>query len=630
MRTNLPFIFGLLRRLALTLLPVVTTVCIVQAAQADSTIVLNANDLQQRIDGFGASSAWLGGAVRQYPTGQQNQILDLLFSPTTGAGLSLLRQRIPYDLEPSPGRFDFSGDDDILWLSKQAAQRGMTQVWSTPWSPPAWMKTNGDVNNGGELAPAHYQDYADYLAAYVRHEQAVLGSVFGAISLQNEPDFNASYESCLWSGAQFHDFLKGYLIPTFRRDQISTSLILPENSQWSDEKASETLKDPYTAGYVGVVATHVYGGTIAPFADARAAGKPVWETEVSNLGGDDSSMADGLTWAVNIHQCLTIANASAWHYWWLWTTPGAGQGSGQGVMNLNTDNMTYTVNKRLWTIGNFSRFVRPGFQRLTLSSDQPESNIYASAFRDPLTGKIAIVVINNTDAPANITVKTPVFSLANVTPYRTSATENLAPLSPIAVAGGQFITPTPPRSVTTYIGRGVVSNLAGAIRVRAGGTATGNFLDDVDYSGGTSFAATAAVDTSGVAQAAPMSVYQTQRYGRFLYTFPGLKPRTTYTVRLHFAETYWSLPRQRAFNVAINRQVVLKDFDALKAAGGPNRAVVETFMVNTGAATMIALQFTNGAADNAMVSGIEILPGGQSVAKQTSDTSLTEGRGKDR
>ena len=73
-----------------------------------------------------------------------------------------------------------------------------------------------------------------------------------------------------------------------------------------------TLNDATTASYLGIVATHAYSGTITPYANAQNKGKPLWETEVSSFGGFDGSITDGLYWAANIHQFLTVANASAW------------------------------------------------------------------------------------------------------------------------------------------------------------------------------------------------------------------------------------------------------------------------------------------------------------------------------
>ncbi len=86
-----------------------------------------------------------------------------------------------------------------------------------------------------------------------------------------------------------------------------------------------------------------------------------------------------------------------------------------------------------------------------------------------------------------------------------------------------------------------------------------------------------AIDTTGVTNPAPQRVYQTERYGNFTYTIPGLTPGASYTVRLHFAENYWTSAGSRLFNVSINGTQVLTNFDIVAAAGGRNKAIVKEF-----------------------------------------------------
>ncbi len=141
--------------------------------------------------------------------------------------------------------------------------------------------------------------------------------------------------------------------------------------------------------------------------------------------------------------------------------------------------------------------------------------------------------------------------------------------------------------------------------VNAGGAATGSFVADEDYSGGTSYSTTASINTSGVSNPAPQAVYQTERYGNFTYTLPNLIPGAQYTVRLHFAEIYWTSSGQRLFNVSINGQQVLSNFDIYAAAGGADKAIVEQYTATADARGQVAIQFTT-VKDNAKVSGIEV------------------------
>ncbi|MCW3099421.1 MAG: coagulation factor 5/8 type domain protein, partial [Chthonomonadaceae bacterium] len=83
-----------------------------------------------------------------------------------------------------------------------------------------------------------------------------------------------------------------------------------------------------------------------------------------------------------------------------------------------------------------------------------------------------------------------------------------------------------------------------------------------------------------------------QRYGNFAYNMPGLTPGASYTVRLHFAESYFSTAGQRFFNVAINGATVLANFDIATVAGGVNKALVEQFTATADSSGNITITFT--------------------------------------
>jgi hypothetical protein len=148
---------------------------------------------------------------------------------------------------------------------------------------------------------------------------------------------------------------------------------------------------------------------------------------------------------------------------------------------------------------------------------------------------------------------------------------------------------------------------SGSIRIDSGGGAVGSFISDTDYRGGHRSSTGHSIDTSGVSNPAPQSVYQTERYGNFTYTIPHLNPGVAYTVRLDFAEIYWNGPGMRLFNVNIGGNQVLTNFDVFAVAGGKYKAVAESFTAVADANGNITIQFIT-VRDNAMVSGIEILP----------------------
>ena len=158
-----------------------------------------------------------------------------------------------------------------------------------------------------------------------------------------------------------------------------------------------------------------------------------------------------------------------------------------------------------------------------------------------------------------------------------------------------------------------------AYRVNIGGAAVSPFTADQFFSGGTISTTTAPVATTGIANAAPVGVYQSGRYGTFSYTIPGLSSGTSYTVRLHFAEIYWTGVGQRAFNVSLNGAQVLTNFDIVAQAGGANKAVVRDFNATANGLGQIVVQYTT-VSDNAFANGIEILGTSGSVADTQAPT----------
>ena len=196
------------------------------------TCTVNWNEERQVIQGFGGSGAFHQAAnLMTFSEREQEIILDLLFSQERGIGLSIVRNIIgdggdwgeeidgpTPTIEPEEGVWNWSGDEDQIWLMKEAERRGCTRFVSTVWSPPAWMKTNNSVIKGGELRPDKYQAFAEYLANYVRGYKEHHGLEIYAISPANEPDLTTSYSSCRWTGEQLRDFIKNHLTPTLQRE----------------------------------------------------------------------------------------------------------------------------------------------------------------------------------------------------------------------------------------------------------------------------------------------------------------------------------------------------------------------------------------------------------------------------
>jgi glucuronoarabinoxylan endo-1,4-beta-xylanase len=225
----------------------------------------------------------------------------------------------------------------------------------------------------------------------------------------------------------------------------STKIVLPEDEHWETTLYSATMNNAAEATNVSIVACHNYDGNNIPAAlptydNPNAA---LWETEVSTIGGTfDGSISNAVYWAGRIHLFMTTANANAWHFWWLIS----GNPDNEGLTDING----YPA-MRMYALGNFSRFVLPGFYRIGASGNAYTS---VSAYANTNSGNFAIVAINaNSNTVVQQTFDLTNFNAASVTPWITSGTYSLVNQAPVAVANSSFTYSLPPLSVVTFAGQ---------------------------------------------------------------------------------------------------------------------------------------------------------------------------------
>lgn len=424
----------------------------------------------QRIDGFGASSAWSSSATMTpaiaglfFSTNNNVPYTNTVgvVSTNNGAGFSLLRNHIYYATTTAASGVPSTTETVFM----QLAQGYGARVWSTPWTPWSGFKSTNDLYDEGKATDAGLYggsylgngnnitnlNYASQLANYVSTMKSTYGVNLYAISIQNEPDvFVTNYEACQWSNTQIHDFVTNLYIALSAKGVASTKIILPEDDVWETNMLVNAMSDPAVSPDVGIVACHDYGNTPpndvpAPLPTYSNPNAATWETETAILSGsDDTGITNALYWANRIHLFMTVAQVNAWHFWWM--VPGA--------LNLLDANSTPT--KRLFAIGQFSRFVRPNYYRIAATN---AGSVLVSAYKSTNSLNYAIVAINSN--PTNLTQT---FSLNNfpggsvVTPWITSSNLSLAPQSSIAVTNSSFTYTLPAMSIVTFAG--IATNVA--------------------------------------------------------------------------------------------------------------------------------------------------------------------------
>jgi glucuronoarabinoxylan endo-1,4-beta-xylanase len=426
------------------------------AAPVVYNCVVDWTNVHQRIDGFGASSAWrsswtpaLANMFFSTNSGTGVSLDGTTNYSFVGIGLSMLRSRIVPDGTTWEGT-----------IMQYAKARG-ARVWSAPWSPPAAFKSNNNVN-GGNFLSANNQAYANQLANYVVNMQNSLGVPIYALSVQNEPDVSASYESCLWTAQQIHDFIPYLRSALVAANVGSTRIVAAEDEHWQTNYYVTALSDPVVATNVDIVACHNYDGSPAngtptalpTYSNPNAA---LWETEVSKLSGNgafDPSITDAMYWAGRIHLFMTVAQANAWHYWWLISN----NSDNEGLTDTNA-----IPAKRMYVLGQYSRFVRPDSYRIDEGNNNPYA-VLVSAYKDPVSGRFAIVAANTNATATNQSFYLTNFAATTVTPWVTSSNLSLAAQSPVAVSGSSFSYVIPPMSVVTFAGLALTNgNVAPAL-----------------------------------------------------------------------------------------------------------------------------------------------------------------------
>jgi len=444
------------------------------AATTPVTMTVAVDSPEQTIDGFGFATAW-----RHTPDPKNSAQMDAFFSTTKGAGLSILRNRIPFKERDNPfdslvglAPYRFSPVDlstvgggevayknfSLNWgcwdlgftrgliaaIKAKRPDYQVTTIFSTPWSPPndatsRWkLPSEGEKLDyekspevGGYLDPAHYQDYADVLADYVLQfndpAKGNMGLPLTALSLQNEPNFRCRYDSADWSAQQFHDFI-GVLKTEFTNKGVFTAdpdleIMFPENNAFSERLVSPTLNDPDTASMVQIIGAHQYdAGPWNMGHDSSIYAPPVFK---------ESAAAGKKIW-------MTEWNTEAFGKWSeIEQTLAMGQLIAEDFTITKANAYVYwwgtdlmekdgTPNKELYGLAQYSRFIRPGWKMAPISDSHPRPLVFTSAFVDPTGSNLAVVVVNRSKEDFAMALSSEMGSLGAGTVVRTSATEDMA------------------------------------------------------------------------------------------------------------------------------------------------------------------------------------------------------------
>jgi glucosylceramidase len=358
------------------------------------------------------------------PKNKQQELLTAYYSKDKGIGYTFARTNIQScdfssdtysyvgNNDPQLKTFNISHDKKYrIPFIKEAykAAGGKLNMFVSPWSPPAWMKDNNNVINGGKLKPEFDQSWANFYVKFIKaYEQE--GIKIWGLSVQNEPMAQQRWESCIYTAEEERDFVKNYLGPTLQKQGLGNKklIIWDHNRDLLYQRASTVLEDPAAAKYVWGIGFHWYetwtGAGMAFENTHRTAeafpSKNLVFTEGCIEKFDFNRLDD---WALGEKYGTSMINdfnagTVAWTDWNVLLDENGGPNHVGNFcfapVHADTRNGSLIYTNEYYYIGHFSKFITPGAKRIVSAASRDK--LLTTAYLNP-DGKIAVVVMNSTD-----------------------------------------------------------------------------------------------------------------------------------------------------------------------------------------------------------------------------------------
>lgn len=484
-----------------------------------NTMVIHLDSRKQTIRSFGASDAWTCQYIGAWPDAKRNQAADWLFSmeedangKPLGIGLSLWRfnigagsaaqDNIGDEWRRTEGflkndlTYDWSRQAGQRWFMQAAKQRGVSQLLGFTNSPPVQLTKNGKAfsSNGEEanIGQANYARYARFLADVSKHLSDE-GVPLTYLSPFNEPQWDwtgngqegTPYKNTeIFAITRILDSLlnaQGQTVKIQIAEAAKLNYLYEKADKASRGEQISQFFSPASPLYTGnfshvdkVISGHSYF-TTAPAETMVSVRQKVseaiqqaptslefYQSEYCILGdqeevkgaGKDTGIIPALYVARLIHHDLTVANAAAWH-WWLAVSV-YDYKDGLIYADKNKTDGTVEDSKLLWALGNYSRFIRPGAQRVAVTAENVNisnaNGIMASSYVDDHQKQVTTVIINYGNAESTFSVKVEGGTVTAWKPYITGTAEDedLKPLNQITAENEIVI---PKRSIVTLVGK---------------------------------------------------------------------------------------------------------------------------------------------------------------------------------
>ena len=437
-------------------------------SQSQVTVSLDRGERYQTVEGYGAASAFVKPwMVYDGPFPEEVDMEEVGFYDTiiSELGMTMFRIAGQGNIEQTPGVTDnpgyWSGTYPHIRGFKAAAERQNEPLRfiSTSWSPPAWMKVNGEVTCGSaghpncvttdcRLKPDMGPHLADYLVRYVRLLKDSADIDLYALSMQNEPAFKEPHGSCVMCPAEYRDLFK-VVARRFRDDGLMTRFYGAEHCEWGWGVFEAAIRnDAEALGYMHAWATHAYTNGAHTESDTgaydgpTATDKPLWQSETGVASRGLRHWPVGIDAAVTLGSALRIGRIATWLWWSLMNSVSS---------DIHTHNTTHCqmVNgqptDKYYITSHYARFIRPGARQIK-SESSDTSKVKVVAFYHEDHDCMSLVLTNPTASAATVSL-----SGANLpATFEKVTSTSAAKLQRTTVAGNEPIS-LPDSSVVTLV-----------------------------------------------------------------------------------------------------------------------------------------------------------------------------------
>ena len=388
------------------------------------TIKLNKCETRQEILGFGGSFTEAAASVYdKLDTEKKEEIIKAYFGEQ-GNGYSMARTHINscdfslgnYSYCDTPGDtelnyFSISRDKELLIPFVQDAldhAKTPIHILASPWSPPAWMKTNGQMNHGGKIKDEYRTAWASYFCKYINAYEKEGIPIWG-ISVQNEPAAKQTWDSCIYTAEEERDFIRDYLGPTLENSNLLDKkvIIWDHNRDIMVERARTVLNDPEAAKYVWGTGFHWYNGdhfdAVQQVHDEFPDKKLIFTEGCQENGPHTGSWDLGERYATSIINDLNRWTV-AWIDWNLILDENGGPNhvgnycSAPIIVDTNTQEILYQSS--YYYLGHFSRFIKRG-DRIIECENKTDNLLALASIND--SGITTTIVMNKKNTQENCT-----------------------------------------------------------------------------------------------------------------------------------------------------------------------------------------------------------------------------------